>query len=68
MPRPTHPYLRSSVRGAFYYLYLIVDIYSRKVMGWWVAAEESMDIAADLIERATRVRIPLNMNTLSGET
>lgn len=47
-------YLRSSVRGAFFYLYLIIDIYSRKVVGWWVAAEESMDIAADLIERVTR--------------
>ena len=47
-------YLRSSVRGVFFYLYLIVDIYSRKIVGWWVAAEESMDIAADLIERATR--------------
>jgi len=47
-------YLRSSVRGAFFYLYLIVDIYSRKIVGWWVAAEESMVIAADLIARVTR--------------
>jgi putative transposase len=47
-------YLRSSVRGQFFYLYLIVDIYSRKIVGWWVAAEESMEIAAELIERATR--------------
>ncbi len=47
-------YLRSARRGEFYYLYLIVDIYSRKIVGWWVAAEESMDIASDLIERATR--------------
>jgi transposase InsO family protein len=47
-------YLRSSVRGAFYYLYLIVDVYSRKIVGWWVAGEESMDIASSLIERATR--------------
>jgi transposase InsO family protein len=47
-------YLRSSVRGAFYYLYLIIDVYSRKIVGWWVAAEESMDIASDLIERAMR--------------
>jgi transposase InsO family protein len=47
-------YLRSSVRGAFYYLYLIVDIYSRKIVGWWVANEESMDVAAALMERATR--------------
>jgi putative transposase len=47
-------YLRSSVRGAFFYLYLIVDIYSRKIVGWCVEAEESMDRAADLIEHATR--------------
>jgi putative transposase len=47
-------YLRSSVRGAFFYLYLIVDIYSRKAVGWCVEAEESMDVAADLIERTTR--------------
>jgi transposase InsO family protein len=47
-------YLRSSVRGAFFYLYLIVDIYSRKIVGWRVEAEESMDCAADLIESATR--------------
>lgn len=47
-------YLRSSVRGTFFYLYLIVDVFSRKIVGWWVAAEESMEIAADFIERATR--------------
>jgi putative transposase len=47
-------YLRSAVRGVFFYLYLIVDIYSRKIVGWWVAAEESMDVAADLIEQTTR--------------
>jgi putative transposase len=47
-------YLRSPVRGSFFYLYLLLDIYSRKIMGWWVAAEESMNIAADLIDSATR--------------
>lgn len=47
-------YLRSSVRGAFYYLYMLLDIYSRKIVGWWVAAEESMDVAADLIDSAIR--------------
>jgi transposase InsO family protein len=47
-------YLRSAVRGAFYYLYLVVDVYSRKIVGWWVACEESMDTASKLIERATQ--------------
>ena len=61
-------YLRSSVRGVFFYLYLIVDIYSRKIVGWWVAAEESMDIAADLIERATcEQNVPLDTLVLHAD-
>jgi transposase InsO family protein len=47
-------YLRSSVRGAFYYLYLIVDIYSRKIVGWRVEREESMEHSAELLQHATR--------------
>lgn len=46
-------YLRASVRGTFYYLYLMLDIYSRKVVGWEVHEEESMDLAANLAEKAS---------------
>jgi putative transposase len=61
-------YLRSSTRGVFFYLYLIVDIYSRKIVGWWVASEESMDIAADFIERATREHdVPVDMLVLHAD-
>ena len=45
-------YLRGATRGAFYYLYLIVDIWSRKVVGWEVHEEESAQFASDLAERA----------------
>jgi putative transposase len=48
-------YLRSAVRGAYFYLYLVVDIYSRKIVGFRVEAEESMDAAAELVERACGV-------------
>ena len=49
-------YLRSAVRGAFYYLYLIEDIWSRKIVGWAVHEEESMDLSARLIDEvATRL-------------
>jgi putative transposase len=41
-------YLRASVRGTFYYLYLVLDIWSRKIVGWKVHDEESMDTAAAL--------------------
>ena len=44
-------YLRSHVRGAFFYLYLVEDVWSRKILGWEVHDVESTDFAADLIER-----------------
>lgn len=43
-------YLRSAVRGRFYYLYLVVDIWSRKIVGWAVHEEESMEHGARLVE------------------
>jgi len=33
-------------------LYLVVDVWSRKVVAWDVAEVESADIAADLVQRA----------------
>jgi putative transposase len=43
-------YLRSAVRGAFHYLYLIEDVWSRKIVGWAVHEEESMELASQLID------------------
>jgi transposase InsO family protein len=45
-------YLRSPVRGVFYYLYLVLDVFSRKIVAAQVHAEESANIAAELVERA----------------
>jgi transposase InsO family protein len=45
-------YLRSSVRGMFFYLYLIVDIWSRKIVGWEIHEEESMESASWLMHRS----------------
>ncbi|HEY8269356.1 MAG TPA: IS3 family transposase [Pseudobdellovibrionaceae bacterium] len=42
-------YLRSSVTGMFYYLYMFMDIYSRKIMGFKVHECESMNYSANLI-------------------
>ena len=44
-------YCPSTVIGCFYYLYMIVDIYSRKIVGWEVHESESGDHAANLLER-----------------
>ena len=45
-------YLRTTVRGQFFYLYMFLDVFSRKVMGWQVHEEESPDHAARLIRKA----------------
>ena len=43
-------YLTTTVTGQFYYLYLFVDIFSRKIVGWQVYPEESSAHAADVIQ------------------
>lgn len=40
------------VAGMFFYLYLIVDIFSRKIVGWEVHERESAELAAVLIRQA----------------
>jgi hypothetical protein len=45
-------YLPSTVKGLFFYLYLIMDIYSRKIVGWEVFAEESAEHAAATFQKA----------------
>jgi len=45
-------YLRAPVRGTFYYLYMIEDLYSRRIVGWDVLEHESADEAGQLVERA----------------
>lgn len=42
-------YLPTTVKGLFYYLYLVMDIYSRKIVGWQVYENESSALAADLM-------------------
>ncbi len=44
-------YLRSPVRGCFFYLYLILDVWSRKIMGAKVYDKESADLASELFKR-----------------
>ena len=44
-------YLKSNVRGMFFYLYLVVDIWSRKIVGWAVHRQESAEYAASMFLR-----------------
>ncbi|MEO6545954.1 MAG: IS3 family transposase [Nitrospiraceae bacterium] len=42
--------LRGPVKYSYFYLYVILDIYSRYVVGWTVQQRESDDLAHDFIE------------------
>ena len=42
--------LRGSLKWQFFYLYVLIDIFSRYVVGWLVAGAESAGLAAALIE------------------
>ena len=54
-------YLSSNIRGKFYYLYLFMDIYSRKIVGWEVYANESAEQAAEVLRKARFAEtLPLN--------
>jgi transposase InsO family protein len=43
-------YLPAAVLGRFWYLYAILDVWSRKVVGWAVHEVQSDELAADLID------------------
>lgn len=43
--------LKGPEKWTYYYLYVILDIYSRYVVGWLVASRESADFAKQLIEQ-----------------
>ena len=44
-------YLRGPVLGQWFYLYLILDLYSRKIVGWEVHENDHADHAAHLVRR-----------------
>ena len=45
-------YLPTSVRGMFFYLYMIINVFSRKIIGWEVHHQESRFNAGILVHKA----------------
>ncbi len=45
-------YLPGPIQGMFYFLYLVLDVYSRKIIAHEVHTEECGELAAQLIEQA----------------
>lgn len=56
-------YLKGPVLGTFFYLYLIVDVFSRMIVGYRVHDKESSDYAALLVDEACQ-REGIRRNTL----
>ena len=42
-------YLRTEIRGQYFYLYLMMDVWSRKIVGFAVHDAECTDLASDLL-------------------
>jgi len=45
-------YLPTSVKGIWLYLYLVIDVWSRKVVAWDIESSEDPKLAANLVGRA----------------
>ena len=46
--------LKGPVKWTYFYLYKVLDVFSRYVVGWMVATSESADLAKDLIAESCR--------------
>jgi len=46
-------WLPGPAKGIYFYLYLIIDLYSRKVVGWEVYETESSENASELVKKAS---------------
>lgn len=45
-------YLNGPAKGMFFYLYLLIDVFSRKIVGWEVYDRETSEYAAAVVRRA----------------
>lgn len=44
-------WLPTVVRGRFFFLYLVMDVWSRRITGWTVEERETSELAADMVTR-----------------
>lgn len=61
-------YLPTTVQGQFFYLYLFLDIFSRKIVGWQVYAQECSALASQVLhDICLRQGIPPGQVTLHSD-
>jgi len=44
-------YLKTSIKGIYYYIYLFMDVWSRMIVGWTVEECENGEIASEIIKQ-----------------
>ena len=60
--------LRGAVKWTYYYLYVVLDIFSRYVTGWMVASRESAELAKQLLrESCLKQAIELDQLTIHSD-
>ena len=60
--------LRGAKKWTYYYLYVILDIYSRYVVGWMIASQESAALAEELVRQScAKQGIPEGQLTLHAD-
>ena len=60
--------LRGPVKWTYYYLYVILDVFSRYVVGWMIAPRESAKLAKTLMEETCRkYAIPKDQLTIHAD-
>jgi len=61
-------YLPTTVQGIFFYLYLFMDIYSRKIVGWQIYTQQRSDLASEVMKDiAIKEQVKPNQVTLHSD-
>lgn len=47
-------YLRTNIKGIYFYLYLVMDIWSRKIITWEIHTEETSENSAAMLNRLSK--------------
>lgn len=55
-------WLQGPAKGIYFYLYLLLDLYSRKIVAWEIWSEESAENASILVRRAVMSEKRINYN------
>jgi transposase InsO family protein len=62
-------YLKTDVKGIYFYLYSVIDVWSRKLVGWTISDRESADVSKLLFNHLItplKIQTPLYLHSDNG--